>query len=83
MKALFLLLSTVAFVVTGYVLFTDVDLSLGVNEYIYMSLLLILMLICVVGILLNAPLIIEEKKRVKKIVRKLSKAQAGNPEFSF
>jgi surface polysaccharide O-acyltransferase-like enzyme len=83
MKALFLLLSTVAFVVTGYVLFTDVDLSLGVNEYIYMSLLLILMLICVVGILINAPLIIEEKKRVKKIVRKLSKAQAGNPEFSF
>jgi len=83
MKALFLLLSTAAFLVTGYVLFTDVDLSLGVNEYIYMSLLLTLMLVCIVGILLNAPLIIEEKKRMKKMVRKFSKAGINNPEFSF
>ena len=83
MKALFLIRSSLAFLVTGYVLFTDVNLSLGVNEYIYMSMLLILMLICVVGILLNAPLIAAERKRVKGIVSKFAKSGMSEPEFSF
>ena len=86
MKALALTVSMIAFLVAGYFLFTDVNLSAGINEYIYMSLLLILMLICIVGILINAPLIVQEKRRMKALMyNKLSKAglKEQQPEFSF
>ncbi|RZJ27266.1 MAG: hypothetical protein EOO48_12250 [Flavobacterium sp.] len=86
MKALALILSIVSFLVSGYFLFTDVNLSAGVNEFIYMSLLLILMLICIVGILLNAPLIIQEKRRMKVLMYKKLRAasiEKNQPEFSF
>ena len=83
MKALALTVSMIAFLVSGYVLFTDVHLKDGLNEYIYMSLLLILMLICVVGILINVPLIIQEKRRMKVFMsKKISKAIEGS-EFTF
>lgn len=86
MKAIALAASMISFLVSGYFLFTDVDLSIGINEYIYMSLLLILMLICVVGILINAPLIVREKRRMKAMMYKnLSNAamKERRPEFSF
>ena len=85
MKALALAVSMIAFLVTGYVLFTDVDLSAGVNEFIYMSLLLILMLICIVGILINVPLIVQEKRRMKVLMYKKLNAvrKDQQPEFSF
>ena len=75
MKALALIASTIVFLASGYVLFTDVQLSNGLNDYIYMSLLLILMLIGIIGILINVPMIIEEKRRMKVFMsKKLSKA---------
>jgi hypothetical protein len=84
MKALALIVSTIVFLVSGYVLFTDVQLSNGLNEYIYMSLLLILMLICIVGILINVPLIMEEKRKMKVFMsKKLTKALKSGPEFTF
>ena len=84
MKAFALIISTLAFLVSGYVLFTDVQLSNGLNEYIYMSLLLILMLICIVGILINVPLIMEEKRKMKVFMsKKLNKAMSGTPELTF
>lgn len=85
MKALILIVSTVVFLVSGYVLFTDVNLAAGLNEYIYMSLLLILMLICVVGMLFNVPLMIEEKRRMKVFVnKKIDKALGeSGPELTF
>ena len=85
MKALALIASTIVFLVSGYVLFTDVQLSNGLNEYIYMSLLLILMLIGIVGILINVPLIMEEKRKMKVFMsKKLSKALKGSaPELTF
>jgi len=86
MKALALALSTISFLVSGYFLFTDVDLSAGINEVIYMSLLLILMLICIVGVLINVPLIVREKRRMKAMMYKNLKKAAlkkAQPEFSF
>jgi hypothetical protein len=84
MKALALIISTISFLVSGYVLFTDVQLSNGLNEYIYMSLLLILMLICIVGILINVPLIVEEKRKMKVFMsKKLNKTMNATPEFTF
>ena len=85
MKAIILIVSTVVFLVSGYVLFTDVNLAAGVNEYIYMSLLLILMLICVVGMMFNVPLILEEKRRMKVFMaKKIDKALGETrPELTF
>jgi hypothetical protein len=84
MKALALIASTIVFLVSGYVLFTDVHLSDGLNEYIYMSLLLILMLIGIVGILINVPQIMEEKRKMKVFMsKKLNKALKGQPELTF
>ena len=85
MKAFDPSISTIVFLVPGYVLFTDVQLSAGFNEYIYMSLLLVLMLICVVGIAINVPLIMEEKRKMKVLMsKKINKAlNAGTPEFTF
>lgn len=83
MKALALIASTIVFLVSGYVLFTDVQLSEGLNDYIYMSLLLILMLIGIIGILINVPMIMEEKRRMKVFMsKKLSKALDA-PELTF
>lgn len=83
MKAIALTVSMIAFLISGYVLFTDVHLNDGLNEYLYMSLLLILMLICVVGILINVPLIVEEKRKMKVFMsKKISKAMKG-AEFTF
>lgn len=83
MKAIALTVSMIVFLISGYVLFTDVHLSHGLNEYLYMSLLLILMLICVVGILINVPLIVEEKRKMKVFMsKKISKAIKGS-EFTF
>ena len=84
MKALALIASTIVFLVSGYVLFTDVHLSDGLNEYIYMSLLLILMLIGIIGILINVPQIMEEKRKMKVFMsKKLNKALKGQPELTF
>jgi hypothetical protein len=83
MKALALIASTIVFLVSGYVLFTDVQLSNGLNEYIYMSLLLILMLIGIIGILINVPMIMEEKRRMKVFMSKKLNKALNAPEFTF
>ena len=68
MKALSLLVSLTVFMTSGYFLISDFNLSGEMNDIIYMSLLLILMLICVVGILINLPLIISERRKMKALV---------------
>lgn len=68
MKALSLIVSLTVFMTSGYFLVTDFNLSGEMNDIIYMSLLLILMLICVVGILINVPLIIIERRKMKTMV---------------
>jgi len=83
MKALALIASMLVFLVSGYVLFTDVQLSAGLNEYIYMSLLLILMLIGIVGILINVPMIVEEKRRMKVFMSKKLNKALNTPELTF
>ncbi len=77
MKALSLILSLAVFFIAGYYFIADFNLSGEVNHIIYMSLLLVLMLICVVGIMINVPLIISERRKMKvlmnsKLVRRRS-----------
>lgn len=81
MKALSLIVSTVVFLISGYYFVTDFQLSGEMNHIIYMSLLLILMLICVVGILINVPLILRERRKMKALVyHKLSKRAIKSPK---
>lgn len=75
MKTFALLLSSVVFMASGYFFIADLNQSVDLNHVIYLSMLIVLMLICALGIGLNLQLLIAEKKRVKKyIVNKLDKS---------
>ena len=75
MKALSLIISTIVFFASGFFFISDFNLSGELNHVIYMSLLLILMLVCVIGFLINIPLIIQERKRVKNLAYRISQAK--------
>jgi cytochrome bd-type quinol oxidase subunit 2 len=65
MKILSLILCVLVFLGAGYFLIIDFQTSLEMNSILYMSLLVILMLICVVGVLINYPLLMQQRKNVK------------------
>jgi hypothetical protein len=75
MKALSLIISTIVFFAAGFFFVSDFNLSGELNHVIYMSLLVTLMLVCVVGFLINIPLIIQERKRVKNLAMRISQAK--------
>lgn len=68
MKIATLILSIVVFFGSGYFLITDFRPSLEMNYILYMSLLVILMLICIVGILINYPYLVQQRRKVKTII---------------
>ncbi len=68
MKAISLIVSLAVFVVSGYFLVRDFSYSIETNYLIYMSLLVILMLICVVGVLINMALILKGRRKLKVII---------------
>lgn len=68
MKSLSLLISVVALVVSGYFFVVDFRISFEANYLIYMGMLLTLMFICILGIVLNSPLVSRGKKKAKTII---------------
>ncbi len=68
MKTFSLIISLAVFMISGYFLIADFRITDEANHLIYMSLLLVLMLICVIGILINMPLILREKRRMRMFV---------------
>ena len=68
MKTFSLIISLSVLMISGYFLVTDFKISDEANHLIYMSLLLVLMLICVVGILINMPIILTQKRRMRQFV---------------
>jgi hypothetical protein len=72
MKTLVLLLSSAVFMASGYFLITDFNQGNDLNHLVYLSMLVVLMLICLLGMGLNIQLLIAEKKRVKKYIAGLS-----------
>lgn len=68
MKIATVILSTIMFFIAGNFLFIDLQPSSEINSFIYISLLVILMLICVVGVLLSYPLLILSRKNSKTII---------------
>jgi hypothetical protein len=82
MKIVSLILSIVVFFGAGYFLIIDFRPSLEMNFLIYISLLIILMLICIVGILINYPLLLQHRKNVKTIIyNSYSSKRILNKEF--
>ena len=68
MKIVSLILSIVVFFGAGFFLIADFRPSMEMNFLIYMSLLVILMLICIVGVLINYPVLVQQRKNVKTII---------------
>ncbi|WP_432671582.1 hypothetical protein [Flavobacterium sp. SM2513] len=82
MKIVSLILSIVVFFGAGYFLVVDFRPSMEMNFLIYMSLLVILMLICIVGVLINYPLLMQQRKNVKTIIyNSYSSKRILNKEF--
>lgn len=72
MKTFALLLSSAVFLASGYFFIADINHGYDLNHVIYLSMLVVLMLICLLGIGLNAKLLMNEKRRVKKYLGGLS-----------
>lgn len=68
MKTLTLILSTIIFVVSGYFLIADFKISKDTNYNIYLCLLIILMLICILGILINLPFLLSKRNKKRQII---------------
>jgi len=82
MKVLSLLLSIVVFTAAGYFFVIDFRESTELNYLIYMSLLVILMLICVVGIMINLPIILNERRKMRVLIHNsYSKKRIANKSF--
>ena len=82
MKIVSLILSIVVFFGAGFFLIADFRLSMEMNFLIYMSLLVILMLICIVGVLINYPVLVQQRKNVKTIIyNSYSNKRILNKEF--
>lgn len=64
MKIVSLFLSIFVFGIVAYFFVVDFRNSFELNYIIYMSLLLILMSICVVGIMINLPLLIRGRRKM-------------------
>lgn len=82
MKTLSLILSIIVFFAAGYFFVTDFTSSTETNYLIYMSLLVILMLICVVGVMINLPMILRHRREMKVLIyNSYSKKRIQNKEF--
>ena len=82
MKIVSLILSIVVFFGAGFFLIADFRPSMEMNFLIYMSLLVILMLICIVGVLINYPVLVQQRKNVKTIIyNSYSNKRILNKEF--
>ncbi|OJX55174.1 MULTISPECIES: hypothetical protein [Flavobacterium] len=79
MKIVSLLLSIFVFGIAAYFFVTDFRNSFELNYIIYMLLLLILMSICVLGVMINIPLLIREKRKMNVFLyHSFSKKYAAN-----
>ena len=82
MKVLSLILSVVVFTVAGYFFVVDFRSSTEMNYLIYMSLLVILMLVCVVGVMINLPMIIRQRRKMRVLIyNSYSKKRIANKSF--
>lgn len=65
-RILSLLLSVAVFFIAGYFFWIDLKPLLELNYIIYMSLLMILMTISIIGILMSMPMIMKQRRKINK-----------------
>ncbi|HEX8562661.1 MAG TPA: hypothetical protein VF676_06755 [Flavobacterium sp.] len=68
MKSLSLIISSVVLLLAGYFFATDFQYSTESNYLIYMSMLVILMSICILGIIINLPMLRVGRKKVRTLI---------------
>jgi Flp pilus assembly protein TadG len=71
MKTLSLFVSVIVFFVSGFFFNNDFRESTETNYLIYMSLLVLLMLISVIGMIVNFSLIIQQRNKIQDFFQKL------------
>ena len=82
MKALSLIISVVALAVSGYFFVADFRFSFETEYLIYMGMLLTLIFICILGIVVNSPLVRRSRKKVKTIIyNSYSRERIKNKSF--
>jgi len=82
MKIISLLLSLLVFAASGYFFVKDWTNSTDTNYLIYMSLLVVLMLVCVVGVLTSLTYIIKQRRKAKRLMyNSYSERRIKNNEF--
>jgi hypothetical protein len=82
MRTLSLILSIVVFFTAGYFFIDDFTNSTETNYLIYMALLVILMLICIIGVMINLPMIIRHRRKMRVLIyNSYSKKRIRNKEF--
>lgn len=82
MKTLSLILSIAVFFTAGYFFVVDFTKSTETNYLIYMALLVILMMICIVGVMINLPMILRHRRQMKVLIyNSYSKKRIQNKEF--
>ena len=82
MKVISLTLSIAVFVASAYFFITDFTLSSETNYMIYMALLVVLMLICIVGVMINLPVLLRERRKMKTLIyNSYSQKRIRNKEF--
>jgi len=67
MKLFSLLLSIIVFFVTCFFLVNDFKYSIEMNHIIYMTLLVVLLFIAIVGILINFNYLLEQREKINNI----------------
>lgn len=65
MKVFSLILSIITFITTLYFLITDFPKINEANDVIYICLLIILLIICLTGIIINKPIFNRERRKMK------------------
>ena len=68
MKLFTLILSTAVFFISAYFFAADFKFSSEINHIIYMSMLMILMCICVIGMIINVSLIRIGRKKMGTLI---------------
>lgn len=68
MKLFTLILSVSVFIISAYFFAADFKFSAEINHIIYMSMLMILMCICVIGMIINVSLIRLTRKKMSTLI---------------
>lgn len=68
MKSLSLIISSIVLIIAGYYFVVDFRYSTESNYIIYMSMLVILMFICILGIVINLPMLRMGRRKVRTLI---------------